>query len=92
MEYNGAVNNLVGEKLYGFCDGYFGRDSYTDKVIIMNGVNWVVAIPKKGSPEIAYFDTTIEMVLWIKEHSCKNQSYTLDDEDEEDDEDEGNDY
>lgn len=82
MVYNGAVNNLVGETVYGYCDGYFGRDSYTDKTIIMNGLNWVVAIPKEGSPEIAYFGTNLEMTAWFKDHSRKNQSYALDDEDD----------
>lgn len=37
----------VGTKLYGFCNGYFGRDSYEDKRIIAmgewNGSNWIVA-------------------------------------------------
>lgn len=50
MAYKGVVNNLVGEKLYGFCDGYFGRDSYSDKVIIMNGLTWVIAISDNDVP------------------------------------------
>lgn len=69
MEYNGAVNNLVGKKVYGYCNGYFGRDSYDDKVIIMNGLNWIVAIPSDGLPEIAYFDDNKEMIEWFENNS-----------------------
>ena len=36
-----------GTTLYGFCNGFFGRDSYGKKVIVAagkhDGVNWVVA-------------------------------------------------
>lgn len=69
MAYNGAVNNLVGKEIHGYCNGYFGRDSYDDKVIIMNGLNWVVAIPNDGLPEIAHFDTNEEMMNWFEENS-----------------------
>lgn len=33
----------VGDMLYGFCGGYFGRDSYGDKVVIAAGGDWLVA-------------------------------------------------
>lgn len=36
-----------GVKLYGFCNGYFGRDSYGEKLIVAsgtwNGENYIVA-------------------------------------------------
>lgn len=83
MPYRGVVNNLVGEKLYGFCDGYFGRDSYSDKEIIMNGFTWVVAISDNEIPEIAHFDSNLELMNWFEVHSRKSQSYN-DYEDEED--------
>lgn len=42
-----------GTKLYGYCNGYFGRDSYGEKTVIALGVyndnNWAVAEEK-------YFD------------------------------------
>lgn len=69
MEYNGAVNNLVGKQIYGYCNGYFGRDSYGDKIIIMNGLNWVVATSSDSSPEIAYFDDNEEMMNWFDRNS-----------------------
>lgn len=33
----------VGDVLYGFCEGYFGRDSYNDKRVEGIGTDWVVA-------------------------------------------------
>lgn len=37
---------VVGDTLHGFCNGFFGRDSYSDKVVIAMGVDWVVARPE----------------------------------------------
>lgn len=67
------VNDLVGKQLYGFCNGYFDRDSYDDKVIIMNGINWVVAMPNEGFPEIATFNSNVEMMGWVKRNSDISQ-------------------
>jgi hypothetical protein len=33
----------VGDILYGYCNGFFGRDSYDDKIIMALGEDWVVA-------------------------------------------------
>ncbi len=33
----------VGDLLYGFCGGAFGRDSYDDKRVEAIGTDWVVA-------------------------------------------------
>lgn len=30
----------IGTKLYGFCDGCFGRDSYSDKRVEGVGADW----------------------------------------------------
>lgn len=32
----------IGRIIYGYCDGYFGRDSHHEKIIIAEGYNWVV--------------------------------------------------
>ena len=32
-----------GDRLYGFCGGAFGRDSYAEKVVVAVGKDWVVA-------------------------------------------------
>lgn len=33
---------MIGTGIYGFCDGYFGRDDYDDKMIIIEGRTWIV--------------------------------------------------
>lgn len=33
------MDSLVGIKIYGYCEGYFDRDDYNDKVIILEGKN-----------------------------------------------------
>jgi len=32
----------VGKTIYGYCNGFFGRDDYADKIIIAEGENWIV--------------------------------------------------
>uniref|UniRef100_A0AAU8EHD8 Phage protein n=1 Tax=Bacillus phage Jabberwock TaxID=3163548 RepID=A0AAU8EHD8_9CAUD len=41
-------DKFVGIKIHGFCNGYFGRDSYDDKIIIASGENWIVAKCERG--------------------------------------------
>lgn len=36
------MNSFVGTKIYGYCEDYFGRDDYNDKVIILEGKKWIV--------------------------------------------------
>ena len=36
------MNNFVGTKIYGYCEGYFGRDDYDDKIIILEGRRRIV--------------------------------------------------
>lgn len=43
----------IGRKLYGYCDGYFGRDSYGDKIIEAEGYDWIVA-REYGEPIFAF--------------------------------------
>ena len=40
VDYVGTVS--VGSVLKGFCNGFFGRDSYEDKMIEAMGMDWVV--------------------------------------------------
>ena len=42
----------VGQRLYGYCGGYFGRGSYDDKRIEAFGVDWVVA--REDSGEVVF--------------------------------------
>ena len=38
----------VGDKLYGYCGGEFGRDSYSTKTVEAIGSDWVVAREEEG--------------------------------------------
>jgi len=46
----------VGTKLYGFCGGMFGRESYGDKIVEGVGADWVVAREDNGA--VVFFDAT----------------------------------
>lgn len=62
-------DEFIGIKIYGYCNGYFGRDSYEDKTIIASGEDWVVAKTEGGYKEFASFDNMESMKLLIKEWS-----------------------
>jgi hypothetical protein len=50
-------DKLAGIKIYGFCEGFFGRDDYDTKTIIASGDNWIVC-KAEGSkyPRFASFE------------------------------------
>ena len=41
----------IGDTLYGFCGGCFGRDSYDDKRVEAIGSDWVVVREINGAPD-----------------------------------------
>jgi len=47
----------VGQILYGYCGGYFGRDSYQNKRVEAIGFDWVVA-REVDSHEICFAETS----------------------------------
>ena len=65
----------VGTILYGYCDGFFGRDSYSNKRIEAVGADWVVArsmsydkyIPEFATFEDGYKEQMLELLTkWSK--------------------------
>jgi hypothetical protein len=60
---------FVGTVLHGFCNGYFGRDSYENKRIEAVGVDWVVVRDSDGRSLFANFKSNEEMVNLINEWS-----------------------
>lgn len=59
----------IGTVLYGYCNGFFGRDSYEDKRIEAIGCDWVVTRGiESGSPDFCSFKDNTEMLsnigLW----------------------------
>ena len=55
----------VGMTIYGFCNGYFGRDSYAPKRIEAIGEDWLV-VREHGKPVFATFDSREEMTELIE--------------------------
>ena len=61
---------FIGITLYGFCNGFFGRDSYGEKVIMAVGDDWVVVRNyDDGKPEFAYIGSIQELREVIANHS-----------------------
>ncbi len=55
---------MVGQMLYGFCGGEFGRDSYLDKRVEAVGFDWVVVREDNG---VAKFAFNVDHEALIKE-------------------------
>ena len=49
----------TGTILQGFCRGYFGRDSYEDKIVEAIGVDWIVA-REVDSGKVVFTNTSPE--------------------------------
>lgn len=45
-----------GLMLYGYCNGFFGRDSYGDKRVVAWGVDWIVVREEDGTPNFCHFE------------------------------------
>jgi hypothetical protein len=65
------IDIKVGMVLYGYCNGYFGRENYEDKIVEGFGRDWIVARDINGGACFASFSSTYHMVKcidnWIKE-------------------------
>lgn len=59
----------VGMMLYGFCRGYFGRDSYSPKRVEAFDNDWIVVRNSYGCPEFAIFDNIDELKEFCYENS-----------------------
>ncbi|URP22140.1 hypothetical protein SEA_BIG4_56 [Microbacterium phage Big4] len=60
-----------GTRLYGYCNGYFGRDGYMDKTVMhsghINGVPWVLAVMDGDTyPMVAHGFTSENVMEWRK--------------------------
>ena len=67
------MNSFVGTKVYGYCDGYFGRDDYSDKVIILEDKKWIVCLYLDNDRVTCVnFDTEEEKIECIKSWSRKS--------------------
>ena len=61
----------IGKILKGFCNGYFGRDSYSNKRIEAEGIDWIVVRYDSGDVAFTTFhsieDKQIKINQWINE-------------------------
>lgn len=59
----------VGDVLYGYCGGHFGRDSYEDKRVEAIGADWVVVrggdIMRDNAPD--FYDGSPEDLCQFRE-------------------------
>ena len=56
----------IGDVLYGYCGGWFGRDSYAPKRVEAIGVDWVVVRGDDGV-ELALTDPD-NLVFYTEDH------------------------
>ena len=64
----------MGTKIYGYCAGYFGRDDYDAKIIILEGRKWIVCAylnPYNDRITCVNFDTEEEKETCIKKWSIQ---------------------
>jgi len=69
---------FVGTKIYGYCNGYFGRDDYDDKIIILEGRRWIVCAYLDSDNDwitCVNFDSEEEKEERIKQWSVKPEDY-----------------
>lgn len=49
------LKKYIGETFYGYCNGYFGRDSYEDKTVVYAGRNYLLCEDEYKHPHLAVF-------------------------------------
>ena len=66
-----TISPLIGQQLYGYCNGYFGRDSYSDRRIENIGVDYIVTRNTNGDVELletSEWDGKIPLSFTIEEN------------------------
>jgi hypothetical protein len=68
----------VGDTLYGFCNGYFGRDSYGDKRVVAvgkeKGTRWVLAWDRwDNCLKLAQGFSKEDLEKWAKEEEVDEE-------------------
>jgi len=63
----------IGTLLDGYCNGFFGRDSYGKKLIEGVGADWIAVREEDGEPNFASFksmsDRDYYISLWLNEEN-----------------------
>lgn len=56
----------VGELFTGYCEGYFGRESYGEKRVEAFGADWILCREENGSIVLATFHNREEKILSVE--------------------------
>lgn len=71
--------NNIGKRIYGYCNGFFGRDDYDDKIIVYETEKAICCIYVreyyKGILTTANFDSKEEKQKYIDEWSVCYEEY-----------------
>ena len=71
--------NNIGKRIYGFCNGFFGRDDYDDKIIVYETPKSICCIYVDDSYKdiltVATFDSEKEKQEYINQWSIKEDEY-----------------
>lgn len=65
----------IGMVLHGYCNGYFGRESYGPKRIEAEGIDWIVVREESGQPNFAEFETVEIKDRKLEEWSQQGEEY-----------------
>jgi hypothetical protein len=59
----------IGRVIYGLCNGFFGRNSYDNKRIEAEGIDWIMAreMEPDAKPEFAIFENMQSKQRYIDE-------------------------
>lgn len=71
------LKKYLGETFYGYCDGYFGRDSYDDKTVVHVGKNYLLCEDKYKNPHLAVFydESDNEIIRLIESWMIDSDEY-----------------
>lgn len=56
----------IGDVFSGYCNGYFGRDSYGDKSVEALGIDWILCREDGGGVVLATFSNNDEMIEMVE--------------------------
>jgi hypothetical protein len=70
MAGHGAFVIFIGQIIYGYCNGEWGRDSFHDKRIEAFGYDWIVAREiGTGKPDFVAFKDHATMLAFVAKNS-----------------------
>ena len=62
----------IGKKIYGYCNGFFSKNEYGNKIIEAVGSDWIIARDSEGIADVALFDDTEMRDSYLKDWMKKD--------------------